>query len=137
MSPGEQVENMSNQMKQAILYLALLIPACIPSLACTHANDALQSADDAKAKLDALTAQVEQAAAKAKAAQAEATARCESALQTLKEVEAVAPFACGLVDAFPESDASKLPKATCAKRDLLPAAVQNVEKACGLIADAL
>jgi hypothetical protein len=101
-------------MNHKALLFALFLPACAST---QHALEA------ANAKLDQAKAIVAEAEAKR-------TAVCDSALDTLRKVEAVAPFACGLVAAAP--DAPALAKQTCAASGDLPAAVKNVELACSL-----
>jgi gamma-glutamyl phosphate reductase len=80
--------------------------------------------------LEAANAKLDQAKAIVAEAEAKRTAVCESALDTLRKIEAVAPFACGLVAAAP--DAPALAKQTCVAAGDLPAAVKNVELACSL-----
>ena len=82
--------------------------------------------------LEVAQAKIDEAKAIAQAAEAKRAQVCDSALETLRSVEAIAPFACGLIDATDNAEA----KATCAHRDKLPAAVRNVELACKLGASA-
>jgi hypothetical protein len=100
--------------------LALILPACLPAAACASTQHALETAEAKLGEAKAIVAEAE-----AKRAQV-----CESALSTLRKVEAVAPFACSLVEVAP--GAPKEATAACAARGDLPAAVRNVELACQL-----
>ncbi len=80
--------------------------------------------------LEEANAKLAQAKAVVAEAEAKRAAVCAEALETLRSVEAIAPFACGLVNVAP--GAPEQAKATCAQRDKLPAAVRNVELACSL-----
>lgn len=99
---------------------ALLTLAMLFTCACAGTQHALEVAQ----------VKIDEAKAIAQAAEAKRARVCESALETLRSVESVAPFACGLVEAT--ASAPKEATATCAQRNKLPAAVRNVELACEL-----
>lgn len=115
-------------MKWIVLLLAVT--------GCAGTNQALEDAAKVKAELESIRADAIALNQKLAAVQAKASGYCEQAIAVLHETEAVAPFACSLVDAAPDSDTTKGAKIACAKQAMLPDAVRNVEKACGLIGGA-
>jgi hypothetical protein len=91
----------------------------------------LTSCASAQHAIETAQAHVDEAKALAKEAAAKRDQACAASLETLRAVSAVAPYACGLVEAT--AGAPEQAKATCAQRDKLPAAVRNVELACALV----
>jgi len=114
-------------MKNLPIYLAIILPACLPQLACAGTQNVLETA---QAKLDEAKALAEQAKSKVAEAEAKRQQICAEALDVLQATEAVAPFACGLVNKAP--DAPEQAKATCAHQGKLNAAVANFQRACEL-----
>lgn len=120
-------------MKSIRKLIAAIVLAGLPVPACTQANERLNDAEKIRAELASIRQDAEKLAQQAERIQAEARQRCDRALVVLEQVEATAPFACGLIEQTPDGEASKVPKALCAQRDKLPDAVSDVVRACNLI----